>query len=46
MEKKYDEPAVEVIEIEVERGFAASDGFDVGIDGWESSGPDQGGSAC
>lgn len=35
---QYVSPQIEIIEVEVEKGFAASSGSDNGIDGWGKGG--------
>lgn len=39
----YVEPTIEIFEIQIERGFAQSDGLGMGVEGWNPE--DYGGSA-
>lgn len=45
MNKKqaYIEPTIEIFEVQIERGFAQSNGLGMGVDGWDPE--DFGGSA-
>ena len=44
MKRNYEQPQIEVLDIQIEKGFAQSDGVDMDIDSWGPGG-NSGGSA-